>query len=103
MIEKKKKILPIWKMFCRQRINRNNNSIQQSRKRKRKGSANYSKSSTMNTGNLDIWAVLGRIHGAKDEVENNTSVGSTSDHEKASKISDFSSSVGSWNDWLSWF
>ena len=53
MIEKKK-ILPIWKMFCRQRISRNNNSIQQSRKRKRKGNANYSKSSTMNTGNLDI-------------------------------------------------
>ena len=74
-----KEIISTCEMFCRRRISRKNNSIQLSCKRKPKGSVNSSNSSKPNLRNLDIQNIFGRnrligkIYGAKDEVEDNTS------------------------------
>ena len=46
-------------MFFRQRINKNNNLIQRTQKRNRKGRASRSNSSRMNQGKLDIQIIFG--------------------------------------------
>lgn len=71
-------------------FSRNNNSIQPSRKRKRKRSANSSNLSKTNIGNLDIQNIFVEKDlkvEYKDEAENKISDGSPSDHENTCEIS----------------
>ena len=84
-------------LFCRQQISESNNSIQGSHKIQYQGSTNSSLKSKLKLRNLDIQSIFGRkrligiINGGENEVKNNTSTESASDHENAWEISDFSS------------